>query len=369
MEIALLGIFTLLLIVQIGNIAYLRRPAAPPTGRRPFVSVLIPARNEAANLRRLIPSLLDQTCGDFEVLVYDDASEDETWAVLQSFDDPRLRTLRGTGPPEGWVGKVHALFQAAKEARGDVYVFLDADAELLDDGALGRLVDRFRTLAPRQVLTGFTDLRGGGLLLVSLVPHTILTFLPWFLVEHVRSTSLGSVNGQCWLIDAETYHALAPHEHVRNEVLEDVAIGRYLKGEGVDPVMTDVRRELAVYMYDSFGDAWRGFRKNAYLLMGGRWWTFTLWWIAYAWMFAIAPFVWPEVLAAVYCLKIVSDRAAGMPIRVTILGPLAHIAGVGLHVDSAVSHWTGRARWKGRRVGYSNPASRSLSKSRGNQGE
>lgn len=183
----LLGFLALLLLVQIGNIAYLRRPAAAPTGPRPFVSVLIPARNEAANLRRLIPSLLDQAYDAFEVIVYDDASEDATWDVLQSFEDGRLRPVRGEGPPDGWVGKVHALFQAAKIARGDVYFFVDADAELLDKYALGRLIDRHRSLGEHGVLTGFTDLRGNGLLLVSLLPHTILTLLPWFLVDRVPS--------------------------------------------------------------------------------------------------------------------------------------------------------------------------------------
>lgn len=347
----LLGFLALLLLVQIGNIAYLRRPAAAPTGPRPFVSVLIPARNEAANLRRLIPSLLDQAYDAFEVIVYDDASEDATWDVLQSFEDGRLRPVRGEGPPDGWVGKVHALFQAAKIARGDVYFFVDADAELLDKYALGRLIDRHRSLGEHGVLTGFTDLRGNGLLLVSLLPHTILTLLPWFLVDRVPSPLIGSLNGQCWIIEAGTYRRYAPHEHVRNEVLEDVAIGRYLKGEGVSSVMVDVRRELAIYMYGSFADAWRGFRKNAYLLIGGQVWTFLPWWAIYTFTFATAPFLWPDVLAAVYCLKILSDRAAGMPIWVTLLGPLAHVAGAVLQLDSAVSHWTGRAVWKGRRVG------------------
>lgn len=348
--VVLLGFFTVLLVIQLGNIAYLRRPTVPPPGARPSVSVLIPARNEAGNLRRLLPSLLSQTYDGFEVIVYDDDSDDGTWDVLQSFDDERLRPLQGSGPPEGWAGKVHALYQASRQARGDVFVFLDADGELLDDGALARLVDRYLGLGPEKVLTGYTDLRGKGLLLVSLVPHTIITLLPWFLVEHFRAPALGSLNGQCWVIDAAAYRRLEPHDHVRNEVLEDVAIGRYVKGRGIDPVMVDVRRELAIYMYASFGGAWRGFRKNAYLLMGGHWWSFVPWWIVYAFAFACAPFIWPEVLAAVYCLKILSDRAAGMPLRITVLGPLAHVAGAALQLDSAISHWTGRARWKGRRV-------------------
>lgn len=351
MIVVLIVFFALLLAVEVGNLLHLHRydagVASPP---RPYVSVLIPARNEASNLKRLLPSLLRQKYAPFEILVYDDDSDDDTWAMLQSFNDDRLRVLRGHGPPAGWVGKVHALYQSAAEARGDVFLFLDADAWLKDPGALERIVDRYCALGPDRVLTGFTDLRGSGLLLVSLVPHVILTTLPTFLVEHVRSPALGSVNGQCWMIDAATYRRLSPHEAVREEVLEDVLIGRYLQKRRIHPVMADVRREVAVYMYGSFGEAWRGFRKNAYLLMGGSVWTFVPLFATYAFALSAAPFWWPELLPAVYLLKIISDRTAGMPIWVTLLGPLAHVAGTLLQLDSAVSHWTGRATWKGRHV-------------------
>lgn len=351
MEAFLLVFLMLLLLIQVGNIAYLRRRLPSPCGRRPFVSILIPARNEAVNLRGLLPSILAQRYERFEVIVYDDESGDETWQVLQNVEDERLRPIHGSGPPEGWIGKVHALYQASRAARGEVFVFLDADARLKADDALGRLVDRFEALGANRVLTGFTELRGRGLLLVSLVPHTILSFLPWFMTERLPYASLGVVNGQCWIVDAAVYERLSPHQQVKADVLEDVNIGRYLKKCGIQPVLIDVRPEVTVYMYENFGDAWLGFRKNGYLLMGGSVRTFIPLFAAYTFAFAIAPFLWPEVLAAVWFLKLLSDRAAGMPIGVSLAGPLAHVAGVLLQLDSAVSHWCGAVTWKGRQVG------------------
>lgn len=340
-----------LLAVIAANLLYLRRwRRARPAASHPGVSICIPARNEEANLQRLLPSLLAQDYPAFEVIVYDDASEDGTANVLAAHADPRLTVLHGDGPPPGWVGKVHALYQATRAADQPLYLFLDADTELRDAGALRRIVDRYTALPGPAVLTSFPALRGGGLLLVSLVPSAILAGLPWPLVPRLRSRWLSALNGQCWLLDRPTYHRLEPHAHHRDEVLEDVEIGRYLKDHGVTPYLVDLRRELAVYMYDAFGAAWNGFRKNAYLLMGGTPAAFALLFCFYALVNVLAPLFAPWLLASVYLLKGATDRAAGFPWWVTALTPVSHLLALALQLHSAVSHWAGRVAWKGRDV-------------------
>ncbi len=328
-----------------------RRRVPPAPGPPPALSVLVPARNEARNLRRLLPSLLQQDHPDFEVIDYDDGSEDATWRVLQSFDDARLRPLRGEGPPPGWVGKVHALHRAARIARGERYLFLDADAELTTPHALRRLAARFDALPEDSVLTGFTRLRGGAKLLVSLVPGIILTALPWPLVRRRRMPSLGALNGQCWMIGAADYRRLEPHAHVPGAVLEDVMIGRYLKRRGLTPVLCDVQCEVSVFMYDSFGDAWRGFRKNAYLILGGRPASFAVLFPLFLSAFVLGPLRSPRLLASLYGLKAVTDRISGFPWTVSLAAPLSYLLAAVLQLDSAFAHWTDRVRWKGRRVG------------------
>ena len=343
-----------LLIVLLANLAYLRRGRQERTPDVwPSVSVLIPARNEEKNLERLLPSLLAQAYPDFEVVVYDDGSEDDTWATLQRWgrtSDGRLEALRGTGPPPGWIGKVHALFQATRHARGDLYLFLDADAELLDDGALRRLVGRFAALPQRSVMTGLPRLRGGGALLVSLIPNALLTGLPWPLVRRARTSVLGALNGQCWMLPSALYHRYEPHRHLPDEVLEDVKIGRYLVRQGVTPVLRDVQRELAVYMYAGHGAAWQGLRKNAYLILGGRPAPFAFFFAFYLLAFVLAPFFWLGLLFSLYLIKVIVDRVAGFPLWVTALAPLSFTLGALVQLDSALAHFTGRVSWKGRRV-------------------
>jgi GT2 family glycosyltransferase len=335
--------------ILLGNLAYLRRQRPSPPAPLPRLSVCIPARNEAKNLRRLLPSLRAQDYPNVEVLVWDDGSEDATWDVLTASDNPDLTPLRGSDPPADWVGKVHALYQCTRRASGDCYLFLDADAELRRPDALRRLVARHAGTSTR-VSSGFPFLTDGALLLVSLVPHALLRSLPWPLVERTQLPALSALNGQCWLVDRETYHAHEPHAAVQDAVLEDVAIGRYLKAQGHPPTLLDVQDLVAVHMYESFGDAWRGFRKNAYLLLGGTAPTFVLMYTGFLLTWVVAPLLSLWFVVSLYGLKLVTDRASGMPLHISLLAPVSYVLGLALQLDSALHHWADRVTWKGRAV-------------------
>jgi glycosyltransferase involved in cell wall biosynthesis len=335
--------------ILLSNLAYLRRQRPSRPDPLPALSICIPARNEAENLRRLLPTLRAQDYPEFEILVWDDGSDDDTWQVLEAVDDSRLTPLRGADPPPDWVGKVHALYQCTRRASGDCYLFLDADAELLRPDALRRLVAR-HTDPSTTVSSGFPHLTGGALLLVSLVPHALLRSLPWPLVARTRASSISALNGQCWLIDAAVYHAHEPHAEVKDAVLEDVAIGRYLKRKGHAPRLLDVQDLVAVHMYEGYREAWRGFRKNAYLLLGGTAPRFFLMYSGFVLTWLVAPLLSLWFLASLYGLKLVTDRASGMPVFVSLLAPVSYLLGLALQLDSAVHHWGDRVTWKGRSV-------------------
>lgn len=343
------GLHLTLWATLIANLAFLRRSPETRSASLPSLTVCIPARNEAKNLRRLLPSLLEQDYPSVEVIVWDDGSDDGTWALLQSIDASHVHTFRGDGPPEGWVGKVHALYQCTRRASGACYLFLDADTKLTNPKALRSLVTR-HVAGQTAVTTGLPRLRGAAHMIVSLVPYALLTGLPWPLVPRTTLPALSALNGQCWLIDADLYHTYEPHEHVQNAVLEDVEIGRYLKAEGHSPTLIDVQEEVSVYMYDSLRAAWRGVRKNAYLLLGGTpAWFFALYaYFLLTWL--VAPLLSLWFLASLYGLKATTDRANGMSVGVTLLAPLTFLLGLAVQLDSALHHWTDRVTWKGRSV-------------------
>ena len=362
----LLGAHAAVLALAVFNVVWLRsrrghRRAVTAPLR---VSILVPARNEEANLARLLPSLLEQTYADFQVVVVDDASEDRTWDVLQRHADPRLVPVRGSGPPAGWVGKVHALFQAQKHADGDLFLFLDADARLADPDALARLVERFAANAPEAsadralsaagiVMTGLPRYhdRFPTALLTSLVPFAVLAALPVALVPRTRAPGVSALNGQFWMIGATAYRQLRPHERLKDAVLEDVRIGRLAKRDGFRLHFEDVQREVEVQMYGSPAEAWRGFRKNAFLLAGnGKWIPFATFLAVYCAFWVVAPLLALSLLATSYAIKLVIDRSQGLPLAVSLFGPLPLMLGAALMVDSARAHATGTVAWKGRGV-------------------
>ena len=323
------------------------------------VSVLVPARNEEENLADLLPSVLMQRGIEVELVVVDDASEDGTWAVLEAHADPRLVAVRSAGPPAGWVGKTHALDTAAARATGDVFVFLDADAALRDDRALARLVGRWqRHGGSGSALTGLPHYldRGPALLLTCLVPFAVLAALPIPLVPTTETPAVSALNGQFWIVAAADYRRLAPHAVHAAEVLEDVMIGRFLKRSGVRLHFDDVQRELAVRMYGTFAEAWRGFRKNAYLLGGGSPGRFTGFFALYmlSWVAPSVLWLWHPLgaiaLLSLWLITGIIDRWQGFPLWVAACAPLSLALGAALMLDSAWAHARGRVAWKGRAV-------------------
>lgn len=185
----------------------------------------MPARNEAENLKRTLPTLLRQ--GALEVLVLDDLSEDGTaQAALEAAGNhPAFRLLRGA-PAPGLDGEELGLLPARPGGAGEVLVFTDADV-LWEEGALGGLLEALEgkemvSALPRQEV----GLREGAL--VAFVMNGLLSFLPHPLLEGLRVA-----NGQVLAFRRAAYLALGGHKAVKGEVLEDVALARRARTYGL----------------------------------------------------------------------------------------------------------------------------------------
>ncbi len=105
-------------------------PLVPSTSR-PFVSVIVAARNEAQNLPGLLDALRTQSypTDRLELIVVDDDSTDETYSIL-SHHTTRMQNLvplQVAEVPDGWSPKKWALTTAIKAARGEIIVTTDAD--------------------------------------------------------------------------------------------------------------------------------------------------------------------------------------------------------------------------------------------------
>jgi len=355
--------FLLLLNIWMNRVSIRRRYSGPSgqtaeshaesgTSDQLLISILVPARNEADNLPRLIRSFKEQSYPWSEMIIYDDQSDDATWEIMVAASDTgeNIKAIKGGPLTQGWVGKVHACHSLAKAAKGDVFLFLDADTKFLHPCALHRFVDLYRTRHPDTVITGIPEIRGGGLLIVSMVGHFILSLVPWWLKNKIPASIFAGVNGQCWIIDGGLYRSLMPHAAVHDQVLEDVMIGRYLHRNGVTPVLVDISPELAVYMYSDLRAAWGGFRKNASAMLGANTGTALCSWLIYVLLYVAAPLFFPVLFLSLMVLKLSTDRAIGQPFWISLLTPVSVVLIAFLGLDSIVARSRKRLVWKGRKI-------------------
>lgn len=95
----------------------------PPRQTDPCISVFIPVYNRAHLIGRAIDSVLAQGFGDFELLIIDDGSSDESVRVVENYSDPRIRLLKNEVNRGIPVTRQRGL----NEARGRYFALLDSD--------------------------------------------------------------------------------------------------------------------------------------------------------------------------------------------------------------------------------------------------
>ncbi|HEY7046172.1 MAG TPA: glycosyltransferase [Jatrophihabitantaceae bacterium] len=247
------------------NARRLRRPDPDPPPSTVDISVLLPVRDEAANVAGCLRTLLAQP--DVEVLVLDDGSADETRAIAESFG---VRVLAGTPPPSGWLGKPHACRQLAAAARpsSHVLVFVDADVRL-GRHAVAAAVDLlqrhdldFVSPYPRQV-AGTAAER----LVQPLLQWSWLTLLPLRAAERSARASLAVANGQFLVVRRDAYERAGGHRP--DDVLDDLALARALRRSGARGGVVDGTTLASCRMYDGWAALRDGYGKSLWAAFGG----------------------------------------------------------------------------------------------------
>ncbi|MEZ4475159.1 MAG: glycosyltransferase [bacterium] len=335
------------------------------------LSIVVPARNEAANIERCVRAALAVDWpGPVQVVVVDDRSTDGTGDILARLAaaDPRLTVVGGADPPEGWLGKPHALHIAQQHATGDWLLFVDADVTLEARGP--------RLLVGRTLAQEATMASGLGRLEVE-------TF--W---ERVVQTRIGALiaggnplakvndpddeqalaNGQCLLFARTAYDALGGHEAIKGSVLDDVDFAKRAKAERVPYRLYFAPGVFRCRMYTGFKEIWNGWTKNLFPALG---YSVIATLIIVALLFAssLLPFVlvaknlafgppypaflWAELalVALILATDAVGHRTNGYRWGLFWTFPLGMLVVLGLFLNSAWRIKSGKgAVWKGRVV-------------------
>ena len=237
------------------------------------VSVLIPARNEEAVIGCLLESLKKQDYPDFEVIICNDHSWDNTEEILNWMvgEDERFHWFLGEKLQEDWLGKNYACHLLAQKASGKYFIFLDADVELSPD-AINKAVAFFQenelsllSVFPQQKMESFAEQ-----ITVPVMNWILQSLLPMILVQKTRFASLSAANGQLMMFDAENYRVHQWHSRVRNQNVEDIRLARMIKAEGLKIAVLLGKNDVFCRMYRSFDEAVIGFSRNIHEYFGGQ---------------------------------------------------------------------------------------------------
>ena len=260
-----LGLAALPAVLGAMNLALLPRASGtPPSGT--LVSILIPARDEAANITACLHAVLAQRDVHIEVLVMDDASTDATPTLVAALaaTDSRLRLLHAPPLPPGWTGKVHACARLAEAARGTHLLFLDADVRLATNAAASLAGHASRhdlamvSGVPRQLIKTL-----GEALTVPAINLLLIGYLPGGGRASTEKPSLAAACGQLVLVDSVAYRAAGGHEAVRSVLHDGLALARLLRSQCQRTEVIDAAPLATCRMYHGFREAWDGFMKNA----------------------------------------------------------------------------------------------------------
>ncbi|OPZ22968.1 MAG: 4,4'-diaponeurosporenoate glycosyltransferase [candidate division BRC1 bacterium ADurb.BinA364] len=229
-------------------------------------SILIPARNEEANIAGCLDSALAQ--GDAaEIVVCDDHSDDATAEIVRQYarEHAGVRLIQAEALPSGWCGKTFAAASLAARAEREWLLFLDADARLSPGAAAAMIQEAQKRGA--SLLSCWPRLEMRGIAEKTFLPmlnFVVFTLFPAPLSLRRMDPSLGLAHGACILARRSVYEALGGHALVRGELFEDTCLARAWRAAGQTSLCLDGQHLVRVRMYDSLGAIWRGFLKNFY---------------------------------------------------------------------------------------------------------
>jgi 4,4'-diaponeurosporenoate glycosyltransferase len=239
------GLAAAILGLLSGLILFFHRPLLEDLAEgkgRPTVSVIIPARNEGANLAFLLKDLRKQTYEPLEVIVVDDNSTDRTSQIAL---EAKAKLLAIKEKPEGWTGKNYACHLGAKAASGELLLFLDADVRLSEQ-ALEKLVGTWQrsygvvSVQPYHRKRRFYESFSVFFNLIQVAANGLANLFPRQAV---------SLFGPVILLAKTDYEKCGGHASVKACVVEDLALAGQLKTQGIPFRLFLGGRDISFRMY------------------------------------------------------------------------------------------------------------------------
>jgi len=229
----------------------------------PKVSVILPARNEEDFLAKCLDTLVDQDYPNYEIIVIDDSSQDSTGNIIIEYANKysKIIPVSAKPKPEGWMGKNWACVEGYKKSTGDLLLFTDADTKH-SKNVITLVVDHLEsnklealTVIPRLVTLDFwTNIT---LPMISTFLHTRFSAIR--VNDPTKKT--GYFFGSFFIINKKTYEKIGTHEGVKQEIIEDGALGKKVKENGHKMKMVRGERFIEAIWARDKSTLWNGLKR------------------------------------------------------------------------------------------------------------
>ncbi len=320
------------------------------------VAVLLPVRNEAANIVELVTSLKAQTgISDLKFYFLDDGSEDETLELLKRevAGDKRFSIAGGQQLPEGWLGKPWALEQLRSEAKANYIINIDADVRLVPKAicvTINLLIDQkldFVSPYPKQIAKSF-----GERMVQPLLQWSWLSTVPLRIAEKSGRASLAVANGQFFAVRESALTVVSGYSASKRAVLDDMELARTLLRNGFKGCVADGSHIATCHMYNSWAEVKAGYGKSLWSAFGSRLGSFIA--IAFLFLTGILPLLGAIAgfTTGFYALEfvIISRIIAARVSRGRFLDAFLHPISTLILIYLIIYSWSarGKVQWKGR---------------------
>ncbi len=242
----------------------------------PFVSIVIPARNEEKYIERCIKSLLNQDYSRFEIIVIDDNSTDGTSKILKNIKDnksskaeaestlsiDRLKIITLKDKPDGWTGKTWASQQGFLESKGEILLFTDADTYYSKRDIISQAVlylqreklDVLTGIPTSEKLTNFWSK-----ITIPMWDFISILFGVGSVAEvNNPKSKIAYLMGSFFLIKRKVLVNIGTFESVHDAIQEDKALGIIIKSSGYKLRLVKLKDMVYTLWSDDLKTLWHG---------------------------------------------------------------------------------------------------------------
>jgi glycosyltransferase involved in cell wall biosynthesis len=351
----------------------------------PRVSIIVPARNEEADIEPSLTRLLALDYDNYEVIAVDDRSTDRTGEIMErvavshpsassgqafsqktrevghSHSCPMLRVIHHEELPAGWLGKTHAMWTATNQATGDWILFTDADVLFKPDSLRRAIAYAEAERADHVVLFPHIIMRRPGEYMMIAFFQTMFMFghRPWKVADPKTKDHMGV--GAFNLIRRRAYDSIGTYKTLRMEVVDDMKLGKVVKNAGFAQRNVFGADLISIRWANGAMGVVNNLTKNFFAVLSFQWPRTILSAVGLAFL-NLLPFVgiclahgWARLpyaiaLSSMFTIYIGMSRRSGVPAYYFLLHPVSATLFIyTLLLSMAHAFWNDGIIWRGTR--------------------